>query len=93
MAKAWEDSPYLFIVKVQPLLRGAEDEDAGTEQLGFSFTSQNRFTSELCGAAGSADLRPFVVSAVKVEMKGPHDYSSPADWPLMMVCTRSELFQ
>lgn len=20
-------------------------------------------------------------------MKGPHDYSSPADWPLMMVCT------
>lgn len=29
----------------------------------------------------------FVVflSSVKVEMKGPHDYSSPADWPLMMV--------
>lgn len=24
-------------------------------------------------------------SPVKVEMKGPHDYSSPADWPLMMV--------
>uniref|UniRef100_A0A8C4F9L7 Transmembrane protein 87A n=1 Tax=Dicentrarchus labrax TaxID=13489 RepID=A0A8C4F9L7_DICLA len=23
-------------------------------------------------------------SSVKVEMKGPHDYSSPADWPLMM---------
>ncbi|CAG01227.1 unnamed protein product, partial [Tetraodon nigroviridis] len=22
--------------------------------------------------------------SVKVEMKGPHDYSSPADWPLMM---------
>lgn len=21
-------------------------------------------------------------------MKGPHDYSSPADWPLMMVCTK-----
>lgn len=41
VAKAWEDSPYLFIVKVQPLLRGVEDEDVGAEQLGFSFTSQN----------------------------------------------------
>lgn len=28
---------------------------------------------------------PFSLSSVKVEMKGPHDYSSPADWPLMMV--------
>lgn len=59
VAKAWEDSPYLFIVKVQPLLRGVEDEDAGTEQLGFTFTSQNWFTSELCEAARSADLRRF----------------------------------
>ncbi|XP_069016819.1 transmembrane protein 87A-like [Embiotoca jacksoni] len=59
VAKAWEDSPYLFIVKVQPLFRGAEDEDLGAEQLSFVFT-------------------------MKVEMKGPHDYSSPADWPLMM---------
>lgn len=38
VAKAWEDSPYLFIVKVQPLLRGVEDEDIGAEQ--FSFTSK-----------------------------------------------------
>ncbi|XP_061890997.1 transmembrane protein 87A-like [Entelurus aequoreus] len=52
VAKAWEDSPYLFIVKVQPLFRGLEEED-------FTFT-------------------------MKVEMKGPHDYSSPADWPQMM---------
>ncbi|XP_070835121.1 transmembrane protein 87A-like [Chaetodon trifascialis] len=59
VAKAWEDSPYLFIVKVQPLFRGVEDEDIGAEQLGFAFT-------------------------MKVEMKRPHDYSSPADWPLMM---------
>ncbi|XP_040917272.1 transmembrane protein 87A-like [Toxotes jaculatrix] len=59
VAKAWEDSPYLFIVKVQPLLRGVEDEDTGAEQLNFAFT-------------------------MKVEMKGPHDYSSPADWPHMM---------
>ncbi|XP_041668679.1 transmembrane protein 87A-like isoform X2 [Cheilinus undulatus] len=59
VAKAWEDSPYLFIVKVQPLFRGVEDEDVEAEQLNFAFT-------------------------MKVEMKGPHDYSSPADWPLMM---------
>ncbi|XP_023252155.1 transmembrane protein 87A [Seriola lalandi dorsalis] len=59
VAKAWEDSPYLFIVKVQPLYRGVEDEDFGAEQLNFAFT-------------------------MKVEMKGPHDYSSPADWPHMM---------
>ncbi|KAG7234577.1 hypothetical protein INR49_002206 [Caranx melampygus] len=59
VAKAWEDSPYLFIVKVQPLFRGLEDEDFGPEQLNFAFT-------------------------MKVEMKGPHDYSSPADWPHMM---------
>nr|XP_046268955.1 transmembrane protein 87A-like [Scatophagus argus] len=59
VAKAWEDSPYLFIVKVHPSFRGAEDEDIVAEQLSFAFT-------------------------MKVEMKGPHDYSSPADWPLMM---------
>ncbi|CAK6965750.1 transmembrane protein 87A-like [Scomber scombrus] len=59
VAKAWEDSPYLFIVKVQPLFRGVEDDDISAEQLSFTFT-------------------------MKVEMKGPHDYSSPADWPLMM---------
>ncbi|XP_053191654.1 transmembrane protein 87A-like [Scomber japonicus] len=59
VAKAWEDSPYLFIVKVQPLFRGVEDDDISAEQLSFAFT-------------------------MKVEMKGPHDYSSPADWPLMM---------
>ncbi|XP_061700496.1 transmembrane protein 87A-like isoform X2 [Syngnathoides biaculeatus] len=59
VAKAWEDSPYMFIVKVQPLVRGADDENPATEQLNFAFT-------------------------MKVEMKGPHDYSSPADWPQMM---------
>lgn len=25
------------------------------------------------------------VFTVTIEMKGPYDYSSPADWPLMMV--------
>ncbi|XP_017274735.1 transmembrane protein 87A isoform X2 [Kryptolebias marmoratus] len=57
VAKAWEDGPYLFIVKVQ--IRGLDDEDIAAEQLSFAFT-------------------------MKVEMKGPHDYSSPADWPLMI---------
>lgn len=59
VAKAWEDSPYLFIVKMQPLFRGLDEDELGAEQLSFAFT-------------------------MKVEMKGPHDYSSPADWPLMM---------
>lgn len=40
VAKAWEDSPYLFIVKVQLLYRGSEDEDAAAEQPNFSFTSE-----------------------------------------------------
>ncbi|XP_074516179.1 transmembrane protein 87A-like isoform X1 [Sebastes fasciatus] len=59
VAKSWEDSPYLFIVKVHPVYRGVEDEDIGAEQVNFAFT-------------------------MKVEMRGPHDFSSPADWPLMM---------
>ena len=48
VAKAWEDSPYLFIVKVQPLFRGVEDEDIGAEQqLNFAFTSERHgFTSK-----------------------------------------------
>ncbi|XP_068607746.1 transmembrane protein 87A-like [Brachionichthys hirsutus] len=58
VATSWEDSPYLFIVKVQPLVRGVEDDDIGAE--------------------------PSFAFAMRVEMKGPHDYSSPADWPLMM---------
>lgn len=52
VAKAWEDSPYLFIVKVQPLLRGVEEEDAGAEQLGFTFTSQNRLIQNFVALPG-----------------------------------------
>lgn len=40
VAKSWKDSPYLFIVKVQPLFRGGEDDDIGAEQLSFAFTSE-----------------------------------------------------
>lgn len=57
VAKAWADSPYLFIVKVQAILRGSDDEEL---------------------VPG-----PFAFKMI-VEMKGPHEYSSPADWPLMM---------
>ncbi|XP_055361360.1 transmembrane protein 87A-like isoform X2 [Betta splendens] len=56
VSTAWKDSPYLFIVNVQMLLRGLEEDSIPPK---FAFT-------------------------MKVEMKGPHDYSSPADWPLMM---------
>ncbi|KAM9355749.1 LOW QUALITY PROTEIN: transmembrane protein 87A-like [Pholidichthys leucotaenia] len=56
VAKAWEDSPYLFIVKVHPQLH---DDYSESELPNFNFL-------------------------MKVEMMGPHEYSSPADWPLMM---------
>ncbi|XP_053701100.1 transmembrane protein 87A-like isoform X1 [Synchiropus splendidus] len=61
VAKAWEDSPYLFIVKVQPLFRGVDgvEDELSSDPLNFAFI-------------------------MKVEMKGPHDYSSPADFPQMM---------
>lgn len=54
VAKAWEDSPYLFIVRVQPIPRPNEE------------------------------VMPQFAFTMKVEMKGPHEFSSPADWPLMM---------
>ena len=44
VAKAWGDSPYLFIVKVQPMFRGVDDEEA--EQLNFAFTSETTFHSK-----------------------------------------------
>lgn len=43
VAKAWEDSPYLFIVKMQPLFRGVDEDEAGVEQLNFAFTSKILF--------------------------------------------------
>ncbi|XP_012681699.2 transmembrane protein 87A [Clupea harengus] len=60
VAKAWSDSPYLFIVSVQIGRReGGEDERPNGNQAKY----------------------PFIMN---VEMKGPREYSSPADWPLMM---------
>lgn len=43
VAKAWGDSPYLFIVKMQPLFRGMDEDEAGVEQLNFAFTSKILF--------------------------------------------------
>ncbi|KAJ8289633.1 hypothetical protein GJAV_G00003550 [Gymnothorax javanicus] len=64
VAKAWQDSPYMFIVKVQPLSRGV----AGVRQ-------------EMEDSKDSHEKYSFIMT---VEMKGPYEYSSPADWPLMM---------
>lgn len=100
VAKAWEDSPYLFIVKMQPLFRGLDEEELGAEQLSFAFTSKKPSNSHHTVSEVIADLLTgsshsflslffCLLSPVKVEMKGPHDYSSPADWPLMMVCHTS----
>ncbi|XP_018583335.1 transmembrane protein 87A-like [Scleropages formosus] len=68
VAKAWQDSPYLFIVKVQFLSRessAVRQATAGEE--GESLDSSQRFA--------------FTMT---VKMKGPYEYTSPADWPLMM---------
>lgn len=59
VTKAWSDSPYLFIVKVQPL-RGVRP---GLEE---------------------EEMNDLFRLTMTVEMKGPREYSSPADWPLMM---------
>ncbi|XP_058843261.1 transmembrane protein 87A-like isoform X2 [Acipenser ruthenus] len=61
VAKAWLDSPFLFIVKIASVRHG---ETKGVKQ---------------------TSLIPETWSfTMTVEMKGPQDYTSPADWPLMM---------
>ncbi|KPP64587.1 transmembrane protein 87A-like [Scleropages formosus] len=75
VAKAWQDSPYLFIVKVQFLSRessAVRQATAGEE--GESLDSSQRFA--------------FTMT---VKMKGPYEYTSPADWPLMMVRSQDPL--
>ncbi|XP_061105613.1 transmembrane protein 87A-like [Conger conger] len=62
VAKAWRDSPYMFIVKVRSRNTAAprpEEQDPKEAAGKYAFT-------------------------MTVEMKGPYEYSSPADWPLMM---------
>ncbi|KAK3562954.1 hypothetical protein QTP86_011713 [Hemibagrus guttatus] len=68
VAKSWSDSPYMFIVRLQTL----QHLDA----------SRGRRETEN-GDATSDSNDPLSIT-MTVEMKGSHDYSSPADWPLMM---------
>uniref|UniRef100_W5N701 Transmembrane protein 87A n=1 Tax=Lepisosteus oculatus TaxID=7918 RepID=W5N701_LEPOC len=56
VAKAWQDRPYMFIVKIVTI---RHDDNKSTQQA-------------------------YDDSTVTVEMKGPREYSSPADWPLMI---------
>ncbi|KAL4656171.1 transmembrane protein 87A [Arapaima gigas] len=67
VAKAWQDSPYLFIMKVQSLPRDSSvvHQGGGAEE-GAPSDSSRRFA--------------FTMT---VRMKGPYEYTSPADWPLM----------
>ncbi|KAG7466101.1 hypothetical protein MATL_G00161320 [Megalops atlanticus] len=68
VAKAWQDSPYMFIVRVRAQPRG----EANGGRQGAEVVEEPNDSS-----------RNFAFT-MTVEMKGPYDYSSPADWPLMM---------
>ncbi|XP_060790312.1 transmembrane protein 87A-like isoform X1 [Neoarius graeffei] len=68
VAKSWSDSPYLFIVRLQ------------TQQ--HPEASRGRRESGAQGA--TSDSKAHLPITMIVQMKGSHDYSSPADWPLMM---------
>uniref|UniRef100_W5N6Z7 Transmembrane protein 87A n=1 Tax=Lepisosteus oculatus TaxID=7918 RepID=W5N6Z7_LEPOC len=60
VAKAWQDRPYMFIVKIVTIRR------------------RKRLESIVKGKLNEISY------LMTVEMKGPREYSSPADWPLMI---------
>ncbi|XP_026851379.1 transmembrane protein 87A isoform X2 [Electrophorus electricus] len=68
VARSWVDSPYMFIVKVQEDHRPVASRERREKQEG-DVTHESQV--------------PFKFT-MTVEMKGPREYSSPADWPLMM---------
>ncbi|XP_036449244.1 transmembrane protein 87A-like [Colossoma macropomum] len=68
VAQSWSNSPYMFIVRFQPEAR--PEASRGRRQTEDSDVS-------------SDSLEHFSVRMI-VKVKGPHEYSSPADWPLMM---------
>ncbi|KAB5562279.1 hypothetical protein PHYPO_G00016080 [Pangasianodon hypophthalmus] len=68
VAKSWSDSPYMFIVRFQP--QQHPEASRGRRETGD-------------GDATSNSKDPLSIT-MTVEMKGSHDYTSPADWPLMM---------
>ncbi|KAG7328327.1 hypothetical protein KOW79_008271 [Hemibagrus wyckioides] len=67
-AKSWSDSPYMFIVKFQTL----------------QHLDASRGRKETEDGDATSDLIDHLSITMTVKMKGSHDYSSPADWPLMM---------
>lgn len=58
----------------------------------FCFRLKRRSRKWCCCGGTCQTHLSFFLSSVKVEMKGPHDYSSPADWPLMMVRDNKQTF-
>ncbi|XP_072545567.1 transmembrane protein 87A-like [Salminus brasiliensis] len=68
VAKSWSQSPYMFIVKFQP------------EPL----PDASRGRREAEDKNVSSDSLSKLSITMTVEMKHHDDYSSPADWPLMM---------
>ncbi|TSO25217.1 Transmembrane protein 87A [Bagarius yarrelli] len=68
VAKSWSDSPYMFIVRLKTMQH--------------SDTSRGR--KETGDGDGSSDTEDPSTITMTVKMEGSHDYSSPADWPLMM---------
>ncbi|XP_053366249.1 transmembrane protein 87A-like [Clarias gariepinus] len=68
VARSWSDSPYMFIVRLQ------------TQQ--HPEASRGRRETGVQDATSESKDHLFIT--MTVEMKGSHEYSSPADWPLMM---------
>ncbi|XP_017555227.1 transmembrane protein 87A [Pygocentrus nattereri] len=68
VAQSWSNSPYMFLVRFHPEVR--PEASRGRRQTENSDVS-------------SDSLEHFSLTMM-VKVKGPHDYSSPADWPLMM---------
>nr|XP_006004625.2 PREDICTED: transmembrane protein 87A [Latimeria chalumnae] len=74
VARSWEDGPYFFIVKIEEM-SGSEvqkkvSDNSGVEQ--GVLPSSN---------APEKNNWAFIMA---VEMNGPYEYTSPADWPLMI---------
>ncbi|XP_066525958.1 transmembrane protein 87A-like [Hoplias malabaricus] len=68
VAKSWSNSPYVFMVKLQPVTHC--DDSKG-----------DRKTTEKIVSSDSHEFFPITMT---IEMKGPREYASPVDWPLMM---------
>lgn len=86
VAKAWEDSPYLFIVKMQPLFRGVDEDEAGVEQLNFAFTSKillrlKRRRRKWCCCGGMCQTHLFFFPQWKLRWRDPMTTPPPLTGP------------